>query len=488
MTSPDAEELTTPLTSNPYAHVHTSSGFAVEDMSDDIDLIPATRLKAAHNASLPVTRLPDDVLQAIFELEAEEIPRVTRTKSDIRSVAYQIDITHVCRRWRRLALLTPSLWCKLRLDHDQDVVMATRIISQCTESLSLELRISDLGVFIGEGGVRCSLWRVSPELSPLLRSFLEKHLHKICTLSIGACKHTLPIFFRDEYPVAERLTSLVVQDSTCEDARTPLPWPYHVSRLVAPHLHTLRIEGIDLPLHIVDSATLRTVSTRGRSWDRLSTPSDLLSELAGLSHVENLRYAITNLRPPVTHWPAQRLELPRLRSLHIEGDVQSSILSPYQMARFILAIHMPNLVHLSMSQLPQGYGSQESLMQILSSVPKVVSLSIEFDRDALLALLSGLVEVGPGTQTPLLPQLQRIDLCLTQPLNFTDSFPHYPLLSAVEEMAMVRRVTGTGIALLERLSMAPDLPIRTVDRLRQMGLSVGRLQSNFLDIEEVSVS
>ena len=70
----------------------------------------AQMLKHCYNAVTPVNRLPPEILSAIFSLAV--------AKTVIRGGAHRAlpwaRITHVCRRWRTVALDCPSLWAHLQ--------------------------------------------------------------------------------------------------------------------------------------------------------------------------------------------------------------------------------------------------------------------------------------------------------------------------------------------------------------------------------------
>ena len=82
--------------------------------------------KRRRNASLPIARLPDEVLATIFEESSAKLrifPRFLFTphgsgRSRIQQLleARQIVITHVCHRWRTVALSIFKLWNDIHVD------------------------------------------------------------------------------------------------------------------------------------------------------------------------------------------------------------------------------------------------------------------------------------------------------------------------------------------------------------------------------------
>ncbi|KAG1881267.1 hypothetical protein F4604DRAFT_1922275 [Suillus subluteus] len=74
-------------------------------------------LRSRSNGQIPISRLPDDILLMIFELFEEEKRLNGRDNRDHIHATYGIDnvpacleVTHVCRHWRNVALGCPTLW------------------------------------------------------------------------------------------------------------------------------------------------------------------------------------------------------------------------------------------------------------------------------------------------------------------------------------------------------------------------------------------
>ncbi|KAI5988476.1 hypothetical protein F5J12DRAFT_690771, partial [Pisolithus orientalis] len=64
------------------------------------------------NDAAPISRLPSDVLDIIFDERRRVLLRWTGFRSPL---PIEVQLSHVCRRWRQVALNTPSLWNTLRI-------------------------------------------------------------------------------------------------------------------------------------------------------------------------------------------------------------------------------------------------------------------------------------------------------------------------------------------------------------------------------------
>ncbi|KAI0044486.1 hypothetical protein FA95DRAFT_1496994, partial [Auriscalpium vulgare] len=62
-----------------------------------------------HNANLPSSRLPPETMGHIFTILVSIDPP-TRTDYPVKISIGWLSVTHVCQRWRDIALHTPMLW------------------------------------------------------------------------------------------------------------------------------------------------------------------------------------------------------------------------------------------------------------------------------------------------------------------------------------------------------------------------------------------
>ena len=69
--------------------------------------------RALKSPQTPIHRLPDDILSSLFLFIHDQSDRCDFISSDHPSVR----LSHVCRRWRDLAISTPLLWTSIVLEH-----------------------------------------------------------------------------------------------------------------------------------------------------------------------------------------------------------------------------------------------------------------------------------------------------------------------------------------------------------------------------------
>ncbi|KAI0040243.1 hypothetical protein FA95DRAFT_1611954 [Auriscalpium vulgare] len=78
-------------------------------------------LRQRHNTLLPVTRLPPEILATVFTcLFAHE--HTCWSPALESSLNFRLPVTHVCRRWRQVALEHSSLWADIDLEFSPDCV------------------------------------------------------------------------------------------------------------------------------------------------------------------------------------------------------------------------------------------------------------------------------------------------------------------------------------------------------------------------------
>ncbi|KAG9314915.1 hypothetical protein JVU11DRAFT_4023 [Chiua virens] len=71
-----------------------------------------SRIAHIKNETLPISKLPSDVLSIIFE---ESRCLLNEWPGPRRPLPIEVQLSHVCSRWRQVALSTPSLWTTIRV-------------------------------------------------------------------------------------------------------------------------------------------------------------------------------------------------------------------------------------------------------------------------------------------------------------------------------------------------------------------------------------
>ncbi|KAG6331764.1 hypothetical protein ID866_7325 [Astraeus odoratus] len=102
-----------------------------------------SRVAQIKNETAPISLLPSDVLEIIFE----ESRRVLFTWLGVRRpLPIEVQLSHVCKRWRQVALSTPSLWNTLRVPilHRENAIRAyLQRCNQCPLNIHLGPKFFD---------------------------------------------------------------------------------------------------------------------------------------------------------------------------------------------------------------------------------------------------------------------------------------------------------------------------------------------------------
>lgn len=102
-----------------------------------------SRIAQINNETLPISRLPSDVLAIIFE---ESRCLLNQWPGPRRPLPTEVQLSHVCSRWRQVALSTPSLWTTIRVPilHKEIAVMTYfQRCKQCPLDIHIGPMLSD---------------------------------------------------------------------------------------------------------------------------------------------------------------------------------------------------------------------------------------------------------------------------------------------------------------------------------------------------------
>jgi F-box-like len=76
-------------------------------------LVHRTEVERLSGITHPIRRYPSDVLQYIFEY-------ISGVNDEDSKIATALALSHVCQRWRSIAIDTPRLWCSIDFTLDSD--------------------------------------------------------------------------------------------------------------------------------------------------------------------------------------------------------------------------------------------------------------------------------------------------------------------------------------------------------------------------------
>lgn len=287
----------------------------IEQCHAKVALVEQTKqeLHAQYNAIAPISRLPAEVLAAVFEICAS-IFKITPKSSTSEYVGTAnpprwLRILHVCREWRRVALSTPRLWTCIWPVHSDYI----RFALAHSGRLPLDIPLWSLG-----SCKRVALHAVYP---PILRE-----LSRICIAHFGVNQTLCEFLSSLENSLDLEAPMLRELDITmrCFKAHIPVLSKLGMSQLAA---LTLR-EGSSTLLHTLIRPNLTILdvdfmpSAQPRALPDLLQGLPLLQRLVlkGLSSdALSLPDSPNSSRPP---WHRQ-IDLPHLKHLRFEAKSPS---------------------------------------------------------------------------------------------------------------------------------------------------------------------
>ena len=264
-------------------------------------------LRSRHNAVAPISVLPPELLVRIFHFHALDVPPWSSGTQKLGWIA----VTHVCQRWRQVALGDSSLWARIT----GYLPNAKWISEMLVRARSVPLAV-DFSVTPG---------------SEILFKFAP-HIFRIRELRL--CGLSLPRGFRP--PGLRELCALEAPVLEYFELGTSVPYPVTFRQLggttlfrgQAPKLRTLSLSKVSIPWSLLPRGQLTQLKItlfRGVSDPNTSSPSDsnpnLLHDL--LINSPDLEVLVLEFCLPAIHSQApdgRKIHLPRLSRLCLGGS------------------------------------------------------------------------------------------------------------------------------------------------------------------------
>ncbi|KAL4242685.1 hypothetical protein ABKN59_011636 [Abortiporus biennis] len=297
-----------------YSSYHTNSNG--KSVSGRIHLNDAQ----LHNLSVPIARLPSELLLDIFQEYAD------LSRSDIFTPKNQwIRITHVCSFWRTIALDYPLLWNHILLTGNSECVNEMIKRSQKTP---LIVSGATPGFYSVEDDEDFRLTEIIRPLIVMLPRIIEVDLTCIRYFRAEFEEELFKQGRHDEIQ-APLLKSIIMEDSY------EMIQPWHAQGYIPfaqyekyPSLESIQVTSVNasmIRLLSLPSDTLRHLSLTEIFWDIapiLIPALERLTSLETLTLKRALPYNLSpSLRPPeeLFRWPSTITTLHKLRQISIEG-------------------------------------------------------------------------------------------------------------------------------------------------------------------------
>ncbi|KAI0704261.1 hypothetical protein BC835DRAFT_811383 [Cytidiella melzeri] len=300
----------------------------VEDIlsAKDVDAIlskvaeVARKLRSARNAFVPISRLPPELLSAIF-MSLQDTDQGTFAPASFRR---WYRVTHVCQRWRDVALSCPPLWTQIdTFTHERWV---EEVLNRSRKA-SLDMRVQ----LSRPSSRTLGAWRMA-----------VAHLSRMQVLHLSLDKKTfdnlLPVSVVTEVEM-QRLTSLVISNLHRFDE--PLDLPEGLFNRGAPNLQRLEIQHCtiswNMPL-LLTCPRVRKLAIQSAQ-PTPPTTSQLLHILQSMPLLEDLRLSET--LPSVSTSESSMVHLQHLTKLALRGNAP-------QITNLLNIMHIPPRVTTSL--------------------------------------------------------------------------------------------------------------------------------------------
>ncbi|KAG1808602.1 uncharacterized protein BJ212DRAFT_638807 [Suillus subaureus] len=323
-------------------------------------------LRSRSNARVPISRLPDDILLMIFELFEEEKRLTGHDRGHYASVIDNapacLEVTHVCRRWRNVALGCPTLW---------------RFISSISPLwLDVMLQRSQKAPLV----VTCKQSLISISREDYFETLLS-HLPRIKHLKLYQTSDRI-IDLLSSMP-ASMLETCILEDRgglhpTASMSNT-------IFQAQAPLLRCLEVDSFDRRWSSCIFGGLRTLRVGGTSLP------NLLSALRCMPVLEHLmfQHQFLSSDEPIL---LDKVPLARLKSIAIEAMLETAVILFTHLALPVdvkIALHIPTIEGTPtfadlFSVMPDGPGPVLRSMRAIKFRPGPCSMAVQFSTSTAI--------------------------------------------------------------------------------------------------------
>ncbi|KAF5369578.1 hypothetical protein D9758_002487 [Tetrapyrgos nigripes] len=318
---------------------------------------------------MSINDLPVELLAEVFKFGAdlnwphEDSPFLLKSNSSgadfIYEPDFQVCVSHVCQKWRRVALDLPTLWSTLHFSRPSHIDRAQTFLERCTPSSLPKVFIDDdnpnfdrfrLDILIitvaaedhieGHTLAHPQLCHIFNLLCPVTLLWRSLHLR----VRDGLCKREARLALRDKCQHASRLQTLQLYHFENFNNAEGLHEATHRTPVVcfanhAPQLKYVSLIGVNLPWD--NSPYLKTLHSLELALhlDRIRVPYKVWHQiLAESPELKSLRLHYSGPRQPdVEPWGDEEIRLDHLERLSLI-DLDSDYL-----AQILPRLVMPNV-------------------------------------------------------------------------------------------------------------------------------------------------
>ncbi|KAF7296838.1 Fatty acid hydroxylase [Mycena indigotica] len=339
-----------------------------------------------------VDRLPNELLTAVFAFSVDHDPH-----DDSILTTSPMTLSHVCRRWRVVALACGSLWCSLVITYPTSPQQFTRVLTFLSRSKNYPLDIlldvrdpewdfeqpeTQHGFTIQDMQTVLKLLSGNGKAAPRWRSM------ELLT-DTWAPIHTFLEFTREWAP-PKRLERLVLSRCNAYFARrgqlfqpAALSAPIPLFQAAPSNLHHLSLVGVHIDWSVFRAPLLTTLELKYHAADIRPSFEQLAAILTSCSLLETLSIIGSgpSLPPPSSSSPPMiPITIPSLKSLTI-GYVDASAA-----VRLLSLLRLPFLTALGIEDAGQGILPHDEDFSPFSDHGPVVLAALTNLSDDVIAL------------------------------------------------------------------------------------------------------